>query len=732
MTSRPVTAIPWIPSTTEIESLTVVQLKAELEARGLKKTGRKAELQQRLQEWTDDQKRRGELPRGGRNPLSSLTYGTAQRESSPSRPSLPRLEANSLAEWARTVDLEPLLQRREEIHREKLQGKKKKEQEVTKPTVLPEDYLSVLQKVFDKPSSVSNREVQQMYAAAKHADQAGDRELSKRILQELKRATPHDARIYRRLARLEKEEGNVQAARAVLQDGLDLHPDNAFLWHGLGQLEGAAGNEAAQKQCFRKAIQLDPSLPNSHHALGTLEHLQGRVANAMKTLKKGIEYCPTNHRLHHALGDLYRDAKMLDMAQSSYHKALKYGPYVSHGFAYTALAYTAYEQGEIDQCSRWLYKAVKQHNGRHANGWVALAQLEESEGKIDAARSACIAGIAQYERGLLQRSRRQKPKALSDGAAFLLDPETLKNQFLECNIPTYRSGDRFFNVYRNWLRMEERYGTIETVEEVYDRASVAFPREWKLALDLAQYFVKLDIHDRARSQFAEACNRAGSRHADPYRLFAEFEMSHGNFEKAQKILYLGATMVDSVRGGVPELLLTWAVCEWHLGNLSYADKLFDHAFELSASSTDRGDTSKLLSLILYTRARFEYFRDEHRKAQHFIGLCLTENLMPGGNAIVWDLWAAIAHEMGDGALAQYCQEHAAEVRRNEQGEGDPSGGLSQILKKGADIQHLMRRDPWHTKIFGNEGHDRLLSIGMIPDKNQQSVTRRRRTMAFEV
>ena len=401
----------------------------------------------------------------------------------------------------------------------------------------------------------------------------------------------------------------------------------------------------------------------------------------------------------------------------------------------------------MDQCRRWLYKAVRQHKGRHANGWVALAQLEESEGNIDAARSACIAGIAQYERGLLElgynntvtnnKNSRQGGKPRTEDTSFLLDPKTLKNQFLKYSIPTYRSGDRFFNVYRNWLRLEERYGTIETVEEVYDRASVAFPREWKLALDLAQHFVKLDIHDRARSQFAKACNRVGSRHAEPYRLFAEFEMSHGNFEQAQKILYLGATVVDSVREGVPELLFTWAVCEWHLGNLSYSDKLFDHALELLSGSTDQAagevHSKKLRSLILYARARFEYFRDEHRRAQHFIGLCLKENLMPGGNARVWDLWAAVAHEMGDGALAQQCQEHATKARRKEEEGENGASGLSSIMMgmKGADMQHLMRRDPWHVKIFGSERHDRLLNVRLLPEKDRHPVTRRRGALSFD-
>jgi tetratricopeptide (TPR) repeat protein len=600
--------------------------------------------------------------------------------------------------------------------------------------------LSVLKKVFDKPSSpYSNREVKQMYMAAKHADQAGDRELTKRLLLELKKATPNDARVYRRLARMEKEDGNIAAARAVLEEGLELHPNNAFLWHGLGQLEGYAGNSVAQKQHLRKAIEIDPSLPQSYHALGTLEHTQGRVANAMKTLKKGIEYCPTNHRLHHALGDLYRDAKMLDMAISCYRKALKHGPSTSHGFAYTALAYAAYEHRQVDQCRRWLHKAVQVNNGRNANGWVALAQFEESEGNIDAARSACIASIVKYERGLLERHRNIKfRQSKSDMHAFLEDPVALKTKFLR-SVPSYRSGDRFFNVYRNWARLEERYGTIDSVEEVYERASVAFPREWKLALDWAQYYVTLDIRGRARLQFADACSKAGNRHADPYRRFAEFEMSRGNFAEARKILYSGAMALSQgsessesmgSERGLAELFHSWAVCEWHLDNLSHADILFRHALDLASSGEEE---SKLRSFVLYSMARLEYFRGEHRRAQHYIGLCLKENLMPGGNSKVWDLWAAIAHEMGNDRLAHQCQEQATNARLQEaENDGDPSG-LSRLLavagsslhRNGPDMQQLMRRDPWHHKIFGTSGSQVSHRFGGVhlPSENKVAHSR---------
>jgi hypothetical protein len=52
--------------------------------------------------------------------------------------------------------------------------------------------------------------------------------------------------------------------------------------------------------------------------------------------------------------------------------------------------------------------------------------------------------------------------------------ESAASKFLK-SVPQYRSGDRFFNVYRSWARaLEERYGDCESVEDVYRRASLAF------------------------------------------------------------------------------------------------------------------------------------------------------------------------------------------------------------------------------------------------------------------
>lgn len=204
------------------------------------------------------------------------------------------------------------------------------------------------------------------------------------------------------------------------------------------------------------------------------------------------------------------------------------------------------------------------------------------------------------------------------------------------------------------------------------------------------------------------------RHADPYRLFAEYEMTFGNYEEARRIFFRGAQAMSGSsdgglgnRGGLVELYHTWGVCEWHLGDLDRAKVLFDDALRLNQAGEEG---AKLRSCILYSIARLQYYRGEYELAQHCIGLCLKENVMPGGISKVWDLWADVASAMGKEELASQCEEQAAALKKQERESG--ADGLFQILGHskpdvlsklvGAASQPLMRRDPWHDKIFGQK------------------------------
>lgn len=429
---------------------------------------------------------------------------------------------DSLADWARNRNFD-LLRRRKEIHRQMREGRPVPSKMGPKEQILDEkqatpDYLKSLARALRAPSSPysSNIQVKELYAAIKQADQLGERKVAFDLLQTLLMVTPSDARVYRRLARMYSEDGDIEEGKEMLRAGLEAQPENPWLWHGLGQLERAHGTYSKAKECFQQAIECDAKFAQSYHALGTMEHAEGRIASAMRIIKRGLEFCPTNHRLWHAYGDVYRAAQMLEDAERSYKRALEHGPTVSRCFAFSALAAVSYEQGDVDKARGWLSQALKINSGRHAQGWVALAQLEEAEGNVEKARLVCSHALAKYERGLVEARHRYLKKGQNPSNMWPQDfssstnSTNRKDQLMHA-VPKYRSGDKFVHVYQNWARLEERFGSPESVDAVYARASAAFPRNYQLLLRWAQYHAKMMHHERARTIFQEACQVAGKR-----------------------------------------------------------------------------------------------------------------------------------------------------------------------------------------------------------------------------
>mmetsp|Transcript_1148 Transcript_1148/g.2440 ORF Transcript_1148/g.2440 Transcript_1148/m.2440 type:complete len:594 (-) Transcript_1148:76-1857(-) len=565
--------------------------------------------------------------------------------------------------------------------------------------------------MFESPTAkFSNFEINAMYHAAKRADQNGDRQSARKILLQLKDATPKDSRVYRRLARISFEEGDMFAARSILREGLHRNPNSAHLLQGLAQLELKSGDDSAARALFKDAIRADPKFPNPYHALGTLEHSRGNIRVATTVLRHGIKMCPRNHRLHHALGDLYREAQMYDMAEREYSKALDCGTEWSKSFSYTALSYLAYEKGDLIKCRKWLHEGTEINWGMHSQGWLALARLDESEGKFDQARTSYVEAVTQYERRKIGRSVANTEGMEKCWLSTETLPEGLEEETGKKVVLPSLSGDKWIFVYKSWARMEEHHGTFDRASLVYHRALTVFPGNVGLLLDWARLHAKQGLLQKARSLFQAACNHSGSRRAEPYRLYAEFEMSIGNHKSAQSILYLGAQSLSeshedgvSQSEGLAKLYHTWAVCEWHLGNLDRTEVLFDHALRLT-NSGQKG--SEMRSLILYSISRFLYHaREDLVLAQHTICLSLKENFMPGGTFKIWNLWSNIAASNGNDELARHCRKQAKMLGEDKMSL-DLDDGISapisdpHSLITGSTVQNILRKEPWHLKIAG--------------------------------
>ena len=187
-------------------------------------------------------------------------------------------------------------------------------------------------------------------------------------------------------------------------------------------------------------------------------------------------------------------------------------------------------------------------------------------------------------------------------------------------------------------------------------------------------------------------------------------MSKKNYLRAREILFLGAQVLskhsnDEMEGyskfDLPLLFHSWAICEWHLGNLDRVETLFDHGLRL----TDSGSTgSKIRSVILHSVARFLYHsRRDYTLAQHCVCLALSEKLRPGGTSQIWYLWAKIARAMGNLELEENCMNQA----RTLQGEYEPFAYMALQDDTPTNNRHfaangMLRRTPWRHKAVGTK------------------------------
>ena len=188
-------------------------------------------------------------------------------------------------------------------------------------------------------------------------------------------------------------------------------------------------------------------------------------------------------------------------------------------------------------------------------------------------------------------------------------------------------------------------------------------------------------------------------------------MSLGNFGNARNILYNALSDLTSSKeienqqlDGLPELMYTWGVSEWYMGNHARAEILFQHTLR-----TIPADDKTLRAFVLFAIAKLEIDRGEYFRAQHCISLCLTENRSGNFGAEVWNLWSDLATLMGNERLALQCKGYAERTLRLER-ENRLNGAAVDLMAlnlasgthgEGNSQNQLLRRDPWHTKIFGS-------------------------------
>ena len=118
------------------------------------------------------------------------------------------------------------------------------------------------------------------------------------------RAVPTDARIYRRLGELHRDNGDLQQAASFFRDAIARDPVEPSQWNSLGMIVGAGGDLVEAERDFREAIQRDPREARYTYNLGLTLQRAHREAEAAPYFRKTLELNPRFDAARERLAEL--------------------------------------------------------------------------------------------------------------------------------------------------------------------------------------------------------------------------------------------------------------------------------------------------------------------------------------------------------------------------------------------------------------------------------------------
>ncbi len=137
------------------------------------------------------------------------------------------------------------------------------------------------------------------------ATAAGDAGRRRKALEEISRATPAGADVFRQLAAEAYRARRFDEAAASFRRALELEPADAASWNQLGYTEALRGNLAEAREALTRYQRLAPGDANPLDSLGDVHYHLGAFAEAEKYYLQAVE----KNRLFLGGADLYKAAR---------------------------------------------------------------------------------------------------------------------------------------------------------------------------------------------------------------------------------------------------------------------------------------------------------------------------------------------------------------------------------------------------------------------------------------
>lgn len=417
------------------------------------------------------------------------------------------------------------------------------------------------------------------------AEELADYQLRKRTeFENALRLKGHSAGIWVRYARWEESQNEIERARSIFERCIEMDYRNSSVWMKYVDMEIRQKNVNHARNIFDRAVQLLPRVHQFWYKYILMEYRLANYVAVRRLYERWMEWEP-DRNAYNAYIKFELQAGELDRVRQIFSLYVK-----AHSHVDVYLKWAKFEetQGDIARARAVFEEALEvlaDEKEQHAKLYLSFARFEERAKEYDRARA--------IYRFALDRIPKAQARAVFDQFISFEkqhgDKEAIEHIIIAKRRFQYEEllaqDHRNYDVWFDYLRLEESNGEIDRIRELYERAIassnlplVAEKIYWKRYIYIwlsYALFEELDAQDPERtravySTLIKVIPHSKFTFAKVWIAFANFEIRQHRLDAARKVYGHAIGMAPS-----DKLYESYIELEMQLGNIDRVRVLFE-------------------------------------------------------------------------------------------------------------------------------------------------------------
>jgi len=383
----------------------------------------------------------------------------------------------------------------------------------------------------------------------------------------------------------EASQNQFERARSVFERALDVDYRNPTLWLKFAEMEMKHRFVNSARNVWDRAVAILPRIDQFWYKYAYMEEMLGNVAGGRQIFERWMNWQPDFNGWNSFIKFEMRH-KQIEKARNIFERFL-----LVHNEVRTYVKYAKFEEkhGTVARARTALERAFDElaEDGNDPELFIFFAKFEERQKEVERARSI-------YKHALDNVPKSKATELYNTYVAFEKmhgDKAGVEEVILSKRRFQYeaelKKDPRNYDVWFDYIRLEESAGEMEKVRSVYERGISHLPpieekRFWKrymfIWVNFALYeeLVAKDL-DRTRAVYMKALEivpHASFTFSKLWILLAHFEVRQNNLDRARKVL--GTAMGKCPRERV---IKAYIDLELKLGNIERCRKLYEKYLE---------------------------------------------------------------------------------------------------------------------------------------------------------